>query len=481
MVSRRVHRREAMILRIRIVATLCLVTAGFSLAARSAQTPRAAHKVGEQSRPFDGGYGHLVYPLGDDTLCPSFSSHTYSYTVQFSVEGDMVFTCGDDPGNPNLVVFPVYDKDFRLVFKDAVSRAGLGSMGSHNFSNPQFSQKRRVIFAQNGMRIYELDPWNRKNRVYVDFGGVTLVLHDERRIKPFVARDFKVGPNDEIIIEVGVPRRALDPKTDCPDCYEQMGVATFDPNTGKIYTYATRNDGRGADYPHITAPSAGFDESNLSQDGRVYLTYHNRPSWGDSLDFRQPLEFREPAWPQYQIKGKKIYWEAHGHMGFFVGSNGKSYVVKSLTDLIDNKGNGIIDQVGQIGTSMNGRWRAYQLLVNTATGKVELLWGENAPEQKWGIDHLSRSQAPDVFWTSDNQSITRFRVHYDQSGKPIAVEGENVANPNSDGRCGYWATPRAASDTSGERAMFDAARSECNRQVYVAVWNGRKAKTGTAK
>src|SRR5581483_6855269 len=213
----------------------------------------------------------------------------------------------------------------------------------------------------------------------------------------------------------------------------------------EIYTYATRDDGRGADYPHITAPSAGFDESNLSQDGRVYLTYHNRPSWGDSLDFRQPLEFREPAWPQYQQKGKRIYWAAHGHMGFFLGSNGRSYVVKSLTDLIDNKGNGIIDQVGQIGTVINGQWRAYQILANTATGKVELLWGEDAPEKGWGLTgHISRSQANDVFWASSEQEITRFEVSYDNAGKPARVSGENIAKARSGG-CGYWSSPRVAS------------------------------------
>ncbi len=451
-----------------------LILLGLCLAAQ-AQVPRAAHKVGEQSRPFDGGYGYPVYPLGDATLCPSFSSHTYSYTVQFSVEGDMVFTCGDDPGNPNLYVFPVYDKDFRLVFKDAVGRAGLGSMGSHNFSNPQFSQKRRVIFAQNGMRIYELDPWNRKSRVYVDFGGVTLVMHDERRIKPFVARDFKVGPNDEIIIELGVPRRALDPKTDCPDCYEQFGVATFDPKTGKIYTYATRNDGRGADYPHITAPSSGFDESNLSQDGRVYLTYENRPSWGDSIDFRQPLEFREPAWPQYQIKGKKIYWEAHGHMGFFLGSNGKSYVVKPLSDLIDDNSDGTIDRVGMIGTAISGRWRAYYIIANTATGKAELLWGLSAPENQWGIGHFSRSQASDVFWGSSTETITRYEVAHTSSGELSSVTGTNVAKAGA-GKCGYWDEPRVTSDPTGNRGMFDSALAgNCKPQVYVVVYSPHRS------
>ena len=436
-----------------------------------AQAPRAAHKVGEQAVPFDGGYGYPVYPLGDAKLCPAFSSHFYSYTVQFSVSGDMVFTCGYDDTNHNLFEFPVYDKDFRLLFKDAVSASRLGGMGSHNFSNPQFSQKRRVIYAQHSMTIYELDPWRRKNKVYVNFAGVTVTHRDGSKIKPTVARDFKVGPNDEIVIELGVPRRAIQPKTkDCPHCYEQMGVATFKPATGQISTYSTRNDKKGADYPGFRAPSSGFDESNIAQDGRVYFSYQNRPSWSFAIDFSEPVEFREPAWPQYQIKGKKIEWGAHGHMGFFVGSNGRSYVVKSLSDLIDDDSDGVIDRVGMIGTSIHGKWRPYFLLANTKTGKVEILWGENSVEHGWGIEHLSRSQAKDVVWGSGMAIVTRFEVTYNREGYPAKVEGGNIVNTQSKGGCGYWGWPRVASDFSGERAMFDSTLAgRCKSQVYVVV------------
>jgi hypothetical protein len=349
-------------------------------------------------------------------------------------------------------------------------------MGSHNFANPQFSQKRRVIYVQHHMTIYELDPWQRKNKAYVNFGGVTITHRDGSTIKPTVARDFKVGPNDEIVIELGVPRRALQPDTkDCPSCYERMGVGVFNPATGRIATYSTRNDGKGADYPKFAVPSPGFDEANIAQDGRIYLTYNRRPAWSFAVDFSDPVEFRHPAWPQFQAPGKKIEWSAHGHTGFFLGSNGRSYVVKPLSDLIDDNADGVVDRVGQIGTKINNRWRAYLLLVNTQTGRTELLWGESGPEKGWGIDgHFSRSQAKDVFWGSSMTIVTRFKATYKGDGHPVKVEGENIANTQQKGGCGYWGWPRVASDSSGDRAMFDSTLAgRCKSQVYVVVRSGR--------
>ena len=86
-------------------------------------TGSAAHKEGQAATPFDGGFGHPVYPLSDDKLCPGGATHTYSYTREFSIASDMLFTCMVHPRNKNITEIVVYEKDFRLAFRDAAGAA----------------------------------------------------------------------------------------------------------------------------------------------------------------------------------------------------------------------------------------------------------------------------------------------------------------------------------------------------------------------
>lgn len=437
------------------------------------QQPRAARRGGEQAVPFDGGFGHPVYPLSDDRLCPGGATHTYSYTREFSIAGDMVFTCMVDAQNKNITEVVVYDKDFRLAFRDA---AGAARLGGTRLREPQFSQTRRVLFARDGLRIYELDPWNRRNRVYADFSRIEFDING-RKVPAYAGRDFKVGPGDAIVIELGTPRRAFDPGArDCPDCFELLGVATFDPASGRIYSERTRNDARVAAWK---VGSRGFDEANLTQDSpaRVFFTYHQRPSWSFALDFSDAKQFLQPSFGPY---GKpNLQWSAHGHAGFFCGSNGRCYVVKPLNDIIDSDNDGVPDRVGQVGTTVGKSWRAFYQLANTATGKVELIWGADIPEMGFGFGHFSRSLARDVFFGSgakhEGNTITRYRVTYDAAGNPTSVTGENVALTNSEIKCGYWAHPRVTSSDDGTRALFDSTLAgRCRPHVYVVDTTGRR-------
>lgn len=428
--------------------------------------PRAARRVGEQAVPFDGGFGYPVYPLSDDRLCPGGATHTYSYTREFSIAGDMVFTCMVNAQNRNITEVVVYDKEFRLAFRDA---AGAARLGGRQLREPQFSQTRRVIFARDGLRIHELDPWNRRNRVYADFSRIEFEI-DRRKVPAYAGRDFKVGPGDAIVIELGTPRRAFNPGVrDCPDCFELLGVATFDPATGKVHAESTRHDARVAAWK---VGSRGFDEANLTQDSpaRVFFTYHQRPSWSFALDFSDAKQFLQPSFGPY---GKpNLQWSAHGHMGFFCGSNGRCYVVKPLNDIIDSDGDGIPDRVGQVGTTVEKRWRPLYVLANTATGKIELVWGAENLERGFSAGHFSRSLARDVFFGSgakhEGNTITRYKVASDAAGNPTAVTGENVAMTNSETKCGYWAQPRATGSDDGARALFDSTLAGgCKSHVYV--------------
>jgi len=431
------------------------------------QAPRAARRVGELAVPFDGGFGYPVYPLSDDRLCPGGATHTYSYTREFSIAGDMVFTCKVNAQNKNITEVVVYDKNFRLAFRDAAAAARVAGRG---LREPQFSQTRRVLFARDGLRIYELDPWNSGNRVYVDFSRIQFEI-DGRTVPAFSGRDFKVGPGDAILIELGTPRWAFNPGArDCPDCFELLGVATFDPATGKIHADRTRGDGRVAVWPKIG--TSGFDESNLTQDTppRVFHTYDKRPSWSFALDFSDAKRFLQPSFGPY---GKpNLRWSAHGHMGFFCGSNGRCYVVKPLNDIIDSDNDGVPDRVGQVGTTIENRWRPLFVLANTATGKIELVWGADNVERGFSAGHFSRSLAPNLFFGSgakhEGNRITRYTVAYDAAGNATSVTGENVALTNSEIKCGYWAHPRATSSDDGTRVLFaSTAASGCRSQAYV--------------
>lgn len=455
----------------RTTTGLLLLVALLSLPASGGQTqeqqPRAARRVGEQAVPFDGGFGYPVYPLSDDRLCPGGATHTYSYTREFSIAGDMLFTCMVNPRNKNITEVVVYDKDFRLAFRDA---AGAARLGGQWLREPQFSQTRRVIYARAGLRILELDPWNRRNRVYADFNRIEFEIAG-RKVPAYAGRDFKVGPGDAIVIELGTPRRVFNPGArDCPDCFEILGVAVYDPATEAIQTDQTRNDGRVADWPKVG--SQGFNEANLTQDSppRVFYTYDKRPSWSFALDFSDARQFLQPSFGPY---GKPNYrWSAHGHMGFFCGSNGRCYVVKPLNDIIDSDGDGTPDRVGQVGTTVGQRWRPLFVLANTATGKIELVWGAGNLERGFSGGHFSRSLALDVFFGSgakhEGNTITRYKVEYDAAGSPTAVTGENVALTNSEIKCGYWAHPRATSSDDGTRALFDSTMAgRCRAQVYA--------------
>lgn len=441
----------------------------------SAQFGAAARKGGQAATAFDGGFGHAVYPLSDEKLCPGGATHFYSYSREFSIAGDMVFTCMVDARNANYFQFVVYDQGFVLRFKDAVSAAGLGSMGPENFATPQFSMERRVLFARNGTRIYELDPWNRKNRLVVNFGGTPFTLRDGRTLRAGQARDFKVGPGDSLVMEMGVARRVLVPGArDCPDCFEVLGIAVFDPASGKIHTYVTRDDPRMPRWPKVA--TSGFDEANLTQDNpaRVFATYENRPAWSFALDFTDAVEFRQASYPPYG--DRKYQWSAHGHPGFFCGSNARCYVVRPLGDIIDDDLDGIPDRVGSVGTTVNGKWRGLFHLTNSRTGAVELVWGAQNPERQFSGAHFSRSLRKDVFFGSsarhEGNTITRYLVRYDAAGKPVEVLGENLAYSNSEIRCGYWAHPRATGSDDGMRAMFDSTLAgKCKSQVYVVVAN----------
>lgn len=384
----------------------------------------------------------------------------------------MVFSCGYDPRNKNLTDFVVYDKDLRLAFKNAASAA---KARQRDLRTPQFSQTRRVIFARSGATIVELDPWNRKSKVFVDFGGTEFKLRDGTTVRAGGARDFKVGPGDAIVIELGVPRRVLQPGVrDCPDCFEILGVATFDPGSGRKSSYTVRDDDRVARWPKVG--TRGFDEVNLTQDSpaRVFFNYQNRPSWSFALDFSDAVEFRQPSFGEYG--SPKYQWSAHGHPGFFCGSNERCYVVRPLNDIIDDDRDGMPDRVGQVGVSPQGRWRGLYVLTDSKSGKVELVWGAQIPEQKFGFGHFSRSLKKNVFFGSgakhEGNTITRYEVSFDQYGKPTAVRGQNVAYTNSEIKCGYWAHPRATSSDDGTMALFDSTLAGgCRSQVYVVSQN----------
>jgi hypothetical protein len=453
---------------------LLTVLALFSLASAVAQEkenpPRAAQRVGEAAVPFDGGFGHPVYPLSDAKLCPGGATHTYSYTREFSIAGDMLFTCRVHPQNENLSEIVVYDKDFRLTFRNA---AGAARLGGAALREPQFSQSRRVLFARDGLRIYELDPWNRKNRLFADFRGLQFTLPGGRTVRAGDARDFKVGPGDALVIELGAPRRVLNPGVrDCPDCFEVLGVATFDPATGKVHALSVRDEKLVPRWPKVGG--IGFDESNLTQDQppRVFLTIEKRPSWSFALDFSDAVEFRHPSFGPH---GNPTYqWSAHGHPGFFCASNRRCYVVKPLTDIVDDDGDGTPDRVGSVGASVGNSWRGLFQLANAKTGQVELIWGSRNPERQFSGGHFSRSLLPDVFFGSgakhEGNTITRYTVRYDPEGKPVEVVGENLARSESEIRCGYWAHPRATSSDDGMRALFDSTLAgRCQSHVYVVV------------
>lgn len=468
-------RNHRKILPLVLAATLLVLQSGG--AQSQEQQPRAARRVGERAVPFDGGFGHPVYPLSDDRLCPGGATHFYSYSREFSIAGDMTFTCMVDAQNHNLTEIVVYDKEFRLLFRDA---AGAARLGGRQLSEPQFSQTRRVLFARDGLRIYELDPWNRRNRVYADFSRIAFEING-RKVPAYAGRDFKVGPGDALVIELGTPRRALNPAAgDCPDCFELLGVATFDPASSRIYSERTRNDARVARWPKVG--TSGFDEANLTQDSppRVFFTYENRPAWSFALDFSDPVEFRHASFGPYG--DRKYQWSAHGHPGFFCGSNGRCYVVRPLGDIIDDNLDGVPDRVGSVGTTVNGRWRGLFHLTNTRTGAVELVWGAQNPERQFSGGHFSRSLQKDVFFGSgakhEGNTITRYVVRYDATGKPVEVLGENLAYTNSDIQCGYWAHPRVTGSDDGMRALFDSTLAgRCRPHVYVVAARTPPAQT----
>jgi len=461
-----------------ILALIVGLIGSLNQIARAQTIPSSAHNVGEFAQSFDGGFGHPVYVLSDSQLCPKGATHTYSYTREFSIQGDMIFTCNIDPTNSNISRFIIYDSNFKLVYKDVVRDSGHTQFNQSDFGDPQFSQKRRVVFAQRQMRIYEFDPWNGTNRVYADFSGLQFTIPAGQQYAGThtsnVMRAPKIGPNDEIVVEMGATQGSLNPSSTCPACFEIIGIATFNPSTGQISTYSIRGDGKGNDHPLFSGPSTqGFDETNITQDSRIFSTYNTRPSWSFNLDFSNPIEFRMPSFGPYGSSNRQ--WSAHGHMGFFNGSNGKSYVVKVINDLIDDNNDGKFDRVGQVGTSVNGVWRSVQELVNTKTGQVELVWGVNKIENGWADGHYSRSLKADVFWGSNAApgNITRYQIFYDSSGNPNNVTGENISKSQSNLGCGYWAHPRVTSDDSGNRGLFDSTvASGCTTQVYVAVKSG---------
>lgn len=421
------------------------------------ELPPAAHRAGQTAGYFvDPVTGHRVYRLSDPSLCPGGGRHFYSYTNQFSAAGNIVFTCLTRSG----VTHPVYGPDFRLVTEDAARAAGYagGELGE-----VQWSQSREVLFARAGNSIVELDPFHRKKRVVVDFirqiSQVRLWNGSEIPVRHITA--LSVGPGDRLLVHLQCRRG--DPG--CPGDWSVIGVATFDPATGKHASMAV---------PH--ASGAGyFDEAQWTQnpEGRVLLTYANRPAWIATADLSSFTQVEDN----------------HGHPGYVAGSDGHSYRVSVKNDTVRNPdGTFRVGQVGckdESGRLMNP-WRPEYALYDDVTGRRALIFGcELGRDPDLHPEHFARSIGTRDVFASSGKAIVRFTLQ--RSGGAARVSSELIAYTRTDSqRCGYWAQSRAAMDHTGTRFLFDSSmnhprwparesdgslKSDCRTDVYVVVAN----------
>lgn len=445
--------------------------------------PAAAHHVGERAEFFlDPITQNRVYRLSDEVLCPKNATHFYSYTNQFSPAGHIVFDCSSDPANQNIIIHPIYDRNFKLLYASAeVAAAYADKLGKARMLKlVQWSQEREVLFGEAGLQIIELDPFGGKNRIFADFSAIKDVQRssDGARIAISTAKDLSVGPGDRLMVHL----QCMKTDPECLNNWEVVGVGVFDPATGKYNAIY-------APVPGDLAPN-GFDEGQWSQNpkGRLIVVYGNAPNFSYSADLSSRVQFDDN----------------HGHRGYFCGSNGRCYMVRVKNDTLSKSG------VGQIGCkridgSIADPWRAEQGLYDDETGKRVLIWGCDIPGQNvWG--HFARSPgAKDVFGISTERStfgpslekfyptdeaIVRAVVEY-AGGEPVRVRVAPVAyhrsaigpRENLLGRqCGYWATPRVVMDFTGARFLFDSSMShlewpatengevkaDCHIDVYVA-------------
>ncbi len=402
----------------------------------SVNLPSAAHSAGALAGYFiDPDVGNRVYRLSDRAICAGGGSHFYSYSNQFSIAGDIVFDCRYDASNANLIRFPIYDKNFKLLYADAVAASNAPNV---SFRLVQWSQARRVLFALQGSRLWELDPFNGASRQIADFAGKTFTASSGATLTIGNIVALSVGPGDRLMVHVQPVGN-----------YTVLGIGTFELATGR--------------YAFLGVPVAGhyaprgFDEASYSQNpvGRITLQNAYASAYSYSSNLASSVK----------------YDDNNGHRGFFCGSNGRCYKVNAKSDTLAN------GSVGQVGCPGASPWIAEHALYNDVTGKRELIWSCNLPAShrlRRAMGHFTRSQATNVFFGSGANSpgvdwIARFQVGYDASGNPNAVTGAPVATARSNPVCGYWAQPRATSDSTGTRALFDSTASNT---IYVSKENG---------
>ena len=418
--------------------------------------PPAAHRAGGTAGVFvDPITGKKVYRLSDRTLCPKGGLHFYSYTNQFSPKGRMVFDCS----GPNAVLNPIYDQNFRMLWLNAETAARY----VNQYGNPQplktvqWSQEREVLYGVADLKIIELDPFAGKNRVFADFSAIKEVVRssDGAHITISTAKDLSVGPGDRVMVLLQCRRT----DAGCPQDWGVVGIGVFDPVTGKYTAMYFPVPGDRAPY--------GFDRGQWSQNpkGRLVVEYNNAPNFSYTADLSSRVQIDDN----------------HGHRGYFCGSNGRCYMVRTKNDTLRN------GSLGEIGCRKpNGEtelpWRTETAIYDDETGKRVLIWGCDLPGQN-PFGHFARSPgAKDVFGVSTDrftfdpslakfyptdEAILRAEVEY-AGGNPVGVRVTPVAyhrSASSDrakrmGRqCGYWANPRLVMDFTGTRFMFDSTMS----------------------
>lgn len=423
------------------VAALLFLSVSMAQAqSTSVNLPSAPSTVGAKASFYtDPVTGKKVYRLSDRTMCPHGASHFYSYVNQFSPQGRMVFMCQSDATNANVRSFPIYAKDYTLLVKDAITAARYTNSSGAPYAVqwPQWSQVREVLYGIEGGRVIELDPFTGTNRVAADFlGNVrSVTLPTGATVQLGAMRDLKVGPGDRLVVEL---QCLTSGNASCPANYAVVAVGVFDPATGRYTSHVVHGTTRGT-----------FDEVNITQNpfGRVLESYANRPKWTYNSDFGGAIQMQD----------------GHGHMGFVSGSDGRHYVMKVKNDLLSN---GSYGQMGCVNSGFS-YWKPEFGLYDDATGQRVLVWGCDIPGANDGRDHFARSTAAkNIFAGSDTNAIMRFTLRFDSTGKPNGVGYETVANPRTNGSCGYWASPRAAMDGSGTRFMFGSSMSNTTHASY---------------
>ncbi len=431
-------------------------------AENTVKLPPAAHKQGQAAGFFlDPVTANRVYRLSDSSLCPHGANHFYSYTNQFSAQGKMVFNCAFNAANKNLVAYPIYSPDFTLIVEDAATAA---RAGGGELADLQWSQNREVLYARRGAQVLELDPFGHSTRVAADFARNLpfVTLADGRTLSVQIIQGLSVGPGDRLMARL----KCRQAGEHCPANWATVGVGTFDPATGK---YAAVH------VPHAEA-TGEFDEAQWSQNpaGRVMFIYANRPTWSATADLSEFVKFEDN----------------HGHPGYFLGSNGRSYRVTVKNDTL-TRPDGSFRGVGQIGCAdENGKmlqpWRSEFALYDDLTGKRMLIFGcEMSRASNLAPEHFARSIGIQDVFGGSGIVITRFAVEYEH-GSPVRVRINPVAYTRTAmNRCGYWAQPRAAIDHTGTRFLFDStanssrwpsleadgkSKSDCRTDVYVAVY-----------